>query len=331
MNRILYTLLTLSFLSFMSSSSRTAFCQSTAKALDEIRKIGTGDQEATRASALAQQLNRAQDLTLSQTLLAMKGATPIGRNWLSGIASSRYRAEKNPPKDELEKILWDTTQDGEARYKTFVWLTKGNNKLRSEWLSTLMEDPSPELRYASIEAQLPITKEAASLQKLLAAARHPDQVVDLIKKLDEVGVKVEQSKHFGFLKNWSLIGPFDHVGTKNFDKEFAIEKDWIANKIQKSYEGKNGNVSWSEYTTEEKDGNVDLAQVFSNEKGCIVYASTEFDSPIEGAAEIRLGCINGHKIWINGELVMSNEVYHSSSQIDQYIKPIQLKKERTGS
>lgn len=326
MKRILYTLLTLSCLSFVSSSSRTAFCQSTEKALDEIRKIGTGDQEATRASALALQLNRAKDLTLSQTLLAMKGATPIGRNWLSGIANSRYRAEQNPPTVELEKILWDTTQDGEARYKAFDWLTKGNDKLKSEWLPTLMEDPSPELRYASIDAQLPTTKEAASLQKLLAAARHPDQVVDLIKKLDEVGVKVEQSKHFGFIKNWNLIGPFDHVGTKNFDKEFAIEKDWAANKIQKSYEGKNGDVSWSEYTTEEKDGNVDLAKVFSNEKGCIVYATTEFDSPIEGAAEIRLGCINGHKIWINGELVMSNEVYHSSSQIDQYIEPIQLKK-----
>jgi hypothetical protein len=50
----------------------------------------------------------------------MKGSTPIGRNWLSGIANSRYRAEQNPPKGELEKILWDTTQDGEARYKDLI-------------------------------------------------------------------------------------------------------------------------------------------------------------------------------------------------------------------
>jgi hypothetical protein len=181
MKRILYTLLTLSCLSFVSLCSRTACSQSTAKALDEIRKIGTGDQEAAKASALALQLNRAKDLSLTQALLAMKGATPIGRNWLSGVANSRYRVEENQSKAELEKILQDTTQDGEARYKAFVWLTKGNDKLKSEWLPTLMEDPSPELRYASIDAQIPTTKEAAPLQKLLAAARHPDQVIDTFR------------------------------------------------------------------------------------------------------------------------------------------------------
>jgi hypothetical protein len=326
MKSILPSFLTLICLSFVVIGSGRAYCQSTAKTLDEIRAIGIGDQEAAKAAALVSKLNQAKDLTLAQTLRAMKGATPIGRNWLSGIANFKYRADDPQAKGELEKILQDRTQDGEARYKAYVWLTKGNEKLKSELLPTLMEDPSPELRYASIESQIETAKDAVQLQKLLSAARHPSQVVDLIKKLDGVGVKVEQSQHFGFIKRWNLIGPFDHVGVKNFNKVFAVEEDWGANKIQKTYEGKNGKVTWIEFTTEEKDGSVDLAKVFSNEKGCIVYAETEFESPIEGAAEIRLGCINGHKIWVNGELVMSNEVYHSSSQIDQYIEPIQLKK-----
>lgn len=326
MKSILPPFLTLICLSFVVLCSGHAYCQSTAQTLDEIRGIGIGDQEATKAAAMASKLNQAKDLTLAQTLRAMKGATPIGRNWLSGIANFKYRADDPQAKGELEKILQDRTQDGEARYKAFVWLTKGNETLKSELLPTMMEDPSPELRYASIDSQLETAKDPAQLQRLLAAARHPSQIVDLIKKLDGVGVKVEQSQHFGFIKKWNLIGPFDHVGVKNFNKAFAVEEDWVANKIQKTYEGKNGMVTWVEFTTEEKDGNVDLAKVFSNEKGCIIYAETEFDSPIEGAAEIRLGCINGHKIWVNGELVMSNEVYHSSSQIDQYIEPIQLKK-----
>jgi hypothetical protein len=326
MKNTFHSIVTVFCLAFVVFSASYGFCQSTDKVLNDLRMIGSGDKEAMKASALAARLNRAEDLTLAQVLQAMKGATPIGRNWLSGVANSRYRLHAAKSQGDLEKILKDTTQDGEARYKAFVWLTQGDEKRKADLLPSFMEDPSPELRYTSIASQIPTAKEAPILEKLLAAARHPDQVIEIIKKLDEIGVKVEQSKHFGFIKTWNLIGPFDHVGAKNFDKVFAIEEDWAADKVQKTYEGKTSNVSWLEYTTEEKDGNVDLAKIFSNEKGCIVYAATEFNSPIDGPAEIRLGCINGHKIWLNGELVMSNEVYHSSSQIDQYIEPIQLKK-----
>ena len=136
---------------------------------------------------------------------------------------------------------------------------------------------------------------------------------------------VDQSKQFGFLPNWRLIGPFDNVGTVNFNKVFPIEADGIKGSFKAEYEGKTGTVKWKEETSVAPDGNLDLAAIFANEKGCIIYAVTEFESEKERDAEIRLGCINGNKIWVNGKLVMSNEVYHTGTQIDQYEEPIRLK------
>jgi len=70
---------------------------------------------------------------------------------------------------------------------------------------------------------------------------------------------------------------------------------------------------------------VKLSTIYSNEKGCIIYAYAEFESEKEQDAEVRLGCINGNKTWVNGKLVMSNEVYHTGAQIDQYSEPVRLK------
>jgi hypothetical protein len=70
---------------------------------------------------------------------------------------------------------------------------------------------------------------------------------------------------------------------------------------------------------------VDLAKLYNNEKGCVVYGLAEVTSPSDVACELRVGCINAQKVWVNGELVIANEVYHTGMQVDQYIAPIKLK------
>ena len=47
--------------------------------------------------------------------------------------------------------------------------------------------------------------------------------------------------------------------------------------------------------------------------------------PSDVDCEIRVGCINAQKVWVTGELVISNEVYHTGMQIDQYAVPVRLK------
>ena len=61
-------------------------------------------------------------------------------------------------------------------------------------------------------------------------------------------------------------------------------------------------------------------------KGAIAYAQTTFESSSAQDVQIRLGCINANKIWLNGKLLTRNNVYHANMMIDQYIVSAALKK-----
>ncbi|MCU0711968.1 MAG: hypothetical protein MUC43_07895 [Pirellula sp.] len=294
--------------------------------IQALRSLEAGDESMVKGASAAARLRDASDCKLMDFLHAMKGAKPVGKNWLLGIANKRYLKEKGAVQSELGSFLADTSNDPEARYTVFSWLTEADTDLRMKLLPGFLDDPSPELRYAAVQQVLESTPEADRLKTLLSSARHPSQIVEIINRLDKAGVVIDQREHFGFLSEWKLIGPFDHVGGHNFEKAFPVEGDWQKGSRAPVYEGKAGEVKWIDHTTSHKEGLVDLASLYNKEKGCIVYGVTEFESPIAGPAEIRMGCINGNRVWVNGELVMSNEVYHSSMQIDQYIEPIVLVK-----
>ena len=48
------------------------------------------------------------------------------------------------------------------------------------------------------------------------------------------------------------------------------------------------------------------------------YAWTDFDSPREQQVELRLGCKNAWKLWLNGEFIFGRDEYHRGMQMDQY-------------
>ena len=316
----------LAFVLLLSLVSRTD-AETSVELIKQLQGAFAGDTSTQSAAKALRELNKSNDVSLNQALTAMNGATPLGRNWLMGLASSLYRKNGSSKTEELTKFLFDVKQDSEARYLVFQWLTSGDEALKGKILKRLtQDDPSLELRYIAIEFELQDnTLDAKALQTLLDVARHPEQMVSIINRLREKEISVDQSRQFGFLTDWKLLGPFDHVGTTNFDKVFPVESDWVKGATKSSYEGKNGPVKWLDEKTQSPEGLVDLAALYSNEKGCIIYAVTEFDSEKEQDAELRLGCINGNKIWVNGKLVMTNEVYHTSMQIDQYAEPVHLK------
>jgi len=296
--------------------------------LSALRTIQPGDEKGLQqAASIAKQLSSSKELSLVQVLSAMKGASPIGKNWLVGLANGLHRKSPATQTAELEKFLADKTQDGEARYTVFRWLTDGNEERKTQWLEEMLFDPSLEIRFDAVARALASSEEIdqARLTTLLDAARHPEQVAAIIARLGKAGVEVDQAKHLGFLTRWDFIGPFDNIGSKNFDKVYPVETDWTKNQLAESYEGKTGKVTWAEGTSESPEGALDLAKIFNKEKGCIVYGKTTVNVPSDVDCEIRVGCINAQKVWVNGELVIANEVYHTGMQIDQYAVPVRLK------
>ena len=55
------------------------------------------------------------------------------------------------------------------------------------------------------------------------------------------------------------------------------------------------------------------------------YAAAEFLAEKARPVELRLQTTNANKIWLNGELLSQNKVYHAGSKMDQYIGRGKLK------
>ena len=150
-----------------------------------------------------------------------------------------------------------------------------------------------------------------------------DQIRGTQKQLDELGQKVDITRHFGFIVRWHLVAPFDNTGTKGFDVAYPPEEGVD---LSATYPGKGVQVSWKAHVTDDRYGIVDINKAVDKYNGAIGYAYTEFVSASKRPVDVRLGCINGNKVWVNGQEIISNHVYHTAMEIDQYVGQVTLRK-----
>jgi hypothetical protein len=160
-------------------------------------------------------------------------------------------------------------------------------------------------------------------RQALGAARDVDQIDVAAKALRELGQTVDLAEHFGFLMHWSVIGPFDNTERKGFDTPFPPEEGID---LKAEYDGKAGKVQWADLATSHEYGSVDINKPYGMLKDVTAYTYTEYESPNDQPAELRLGCKNAWKIWLNGALIFGRDEYHRGMRIDQYKLPISLKK-----
>ena len=138
----------------------------------------------------------------------------------------------------------------------------------------------------------------------------------IVKKLEGFGDKVDLTRHFGYLIKWKLIGPFDNTDEKGFDVLYPPE---VGVDYQAEYDGKAGKVKWIDYASEDPYGKVDLNKALEKANATTAYAAAEFMADRPEDVEIRVTSTNANKIWLNGELVAQNNVYHAGEKMDQYI------------
>src|SRR4030095_12090542 len=73
-------------------------------------------------------------------------------------------------------------------------------------------------------------------------------------------------------------------------------------------------------------GLVDLTKALDKHKGAVTYAFVEFVVDREQPCELRLTSPTANKVWLNGNLLQANHVYHANDPLDQYISRGTLKK-----
>lgn len=273
---------------------------------------------------------------LCEVLAALDGAHPLAANWIAAaaeaIADRAARSKGGLPQADLKAFVLETSHAPRGRALAFEWLRKADQAKADAMTPGFLHDPSPELRREAVahllnEAAAQKAKQAEDdhlrslYREALSGACDLDQVKLIKSELDARGEKVDLAKHFGFVTTWQVIGPFDNRGERGFDVAYPPERqiELTARYEGKPRDGTARDVAWQSTTTSDEFGVVDLNKAIGQENGVVAYAWAEFWSDRERPAELRLGRDNAYKLWLNGRLLHQNGVYHSGSEMDQYL------------
>ena len=328
--RILSTLLAFTVITDIGLSDEVA---DAVKQLQSIEPGGKGTASARKAVD-----SLASSGALMPVLKGFNGSSPLAVNWLRNafeeIVEANKKAAKPLPIEELKGFIADRAESPIARRLAYETLRDQDAKVEDQLIPDMLLDPSPEFRRDAVAR---LIKEASAAevaaatpiyQKALSGAVHEDQVKQIAEALRKNGEAVNIQKHFGFLSQWMVIGPFDNKEEKGFAVAYTPETTAAEGKPldpAAEYDGQLGKVKWQPVATEDDYGVLDIAKQIQNYKGSLMYASTTWKSDREQDLEIRLGTPNAWKLWVNGKLVFEREEYHRSSAMDQYKVPVSLK------
>ena len=135
-----------------------------------------------------------------------------------------------------------------------------------------------------------------------------------MERLKELGTEVDVARHYGYVVDWHVIGPFDNTDEKGFAVAYPPESEVD---LAGEYSGKSATVQWTDAATD-ADGKLDLHEAIEKLLGVTAYATVAFQSDKRQTVEIRFSTVNATKLWVNGELIAENEVYHTGDDFDQY-------------
>ncbi|HTU21816.1 MAG TPA: hypothetical protein VMG10_27505 [Gemmataceae bacterium] len=314
-----------------------AHAETTADALARLKAVGregAGNEAAARAwKDVVSQGPKA----LPAILQAMDDADAASANWLraavDAIAERTLSAGKPLPAEALEQLVRQTRHNGAARRLAYEWLCRVDAKAPDRLLPGMLQDPSPELRRDAVavvlkQAQAHLDKgdpdaARAAYRRALTGACDKDQVDLIAKQLDKLGVKIDLATHFGFVRLWLLAAPFDNHNAAAFNVAYPPEKGVDPTSVYKGKDGKE--ARWISFTTKDAYGVVDLNKELGKQKGVVAYAYAVIESPKARPIQIRAGCINAIKIFLNGKEVYHREEYHHGMAMDQHIAGAALK------
>ena len=301
-------------------------------AIKAVQREAGGNEAAGRA---VKALSGQSVSSLTKLLVAFDEASPLAANYLRGaveaIVDRQLAAKKELPTKDLEAFVLDRNRDPRARRLAYETLLRVDQVAEARLIPGMLLDPSSEFRRDAVRRLIEEAKglgedkkepAIALYQKALTGATEEDQVKDIAGALKKLGLTVDLPKHFGFLTQWKIVGPFDNKEFIGFNAVYAPEKsiDLLA-KLQ----GTSGEVAWADIATKDDFGIIDIAKSIEPFKGSVMYLTTTFVSDRDRTVDLRLGTPNAWKVWVNGQPLFGRDEYHRGMAIDQYKVPATLK------
>lgn len=297
--------------------------------LASLRAVGAEGKGNLAAAAALRVLERQGAEALLPVLEAMDGANDYALNWLraaaEGIAARETGLGRALPVDALLGFVAETRHQPRARRLAFELVARAQPELARARLAGFLNDPGSELRREAVEQ---VIGRAASVQgsgdkaaavgvyqEALRHARDVDQIELVAKNLKDLGSPVDLQKTLGWVTRWKVVAPFDNKGGGGFAAVYPPE---AGVDVGVEYDGVSGKVRWKDWETKDDYGKVDFNKAFTALKGATGYAYAEVWSETSRSAEVRLGCKNGWKVWVNGRYLFGRDEYHRGAEIDQY-------------
>ncbi len=308
-----------------------------AEALARLKTVGREGAGNVVAADAWKEVVRLGPSALPEVLAAMDDADATSANWLrtavDAIAERSLAAGKPLPAEQLEQFVRQTRHTGASRRLAYEWLCRADPAAPSRLLPNMLQDPGRELRRDAVAAVLTDAqarlekgdKDAAraAYRKALTDACDKDQVDLIAKHLKELGVKIDLEAHFGFVRQWLLVAPFDNTEDAGFNTAYAPEKGVDPTAV---YKGKKGvEARWTSFTTSAPYAVVDLNKALGKQQGIVAYAYAVIQSPADRPIQVRAGSPNGIKIFLNGKEVYHRDEYHHGVEVDQHIANAVLK------
>ncbi len=312
--------------------------EATDQAIAALRSAGGEGSGFEAAILAARQLRELPAKQIPVLLDGMEEVNPIAENWFRGVVFDLSRKAEGPPLPELKEYAMDRSRNPIGRGLAMELIRKQATDEADKLIANCMDDPSLPLREMAVEQAIGQAKQLAEAKdddaakrryrQALTSARHPRQLSRILEALGKLGDEVKTAEAFSMITEWKSVAPFDNVDGVGYDTVYPPEAQFVATgtvDLSANYQGKTERIEWQTVSASD-EGVVDLAAAYDKEKGAIGYLFTEFVAPENLPAEVRLGCINANKVWMNGRELMANKVYHSGTMIDQYISKCDLVK-----
>jgi len=307
------------------------------------QKINAISEEANGYPAAVQAVTALSQLdaeAIPEVLAAMKQDRPVAANWLRGaveaIADKARQAGQPIANEALIEFIESDQHAPKARSVAYHLLKEQDEAAAQKLIPSFANDASLELRLLAVDklmqeakSQVEADQEQAAIetyQTALTATRNAYQASVIADALKELDVEVDTTEHFGFLKNWHVIAAFEYAKGDGFDTAYPPEKEID---LEASYPGKlideiPAPAKWQPLKLGAKEKRVDFNKAFAPVKEVVGYAVTTVDSEEAQEVELRWGSPNATKVWVNGQLVASDKVFHAGDNFDQYTAEVEL-------
>lgn len=294
-----------------------------------LRGIGPGGKGNAQAASAWKELVGHGPAALVPALGAMDDEDPVSANWLRPALDAIVEKAGTDamPIREIEQFVEDRKGGRMARACALELVRRKDPARADALLAKSTDDPSPEIRRQAIAAAIAKAPaegpgRAEAMKALFKVACDRDQVDQIAKDLAKAGIKTDLAAHFGYIMEWSVIGPFPVPEATGYGVKFAPE-DRVD--LAGAVEGPKGPLKWKKVATSDPAGLVNLNKELADEKSVVAYAFTRIDSAGEQRIVLRAGSITAIKVFLNGKEVYGKDEYHHGMHPDQHQAIVVLK------